>query len=255
MDRGRPGRRVPIALVQGGLLGSLALLWEWAVRGRPSWAFLVGSPQGIWREFMAGVTAGGLPGHVAVTLGEAVAGFVAGTICGTAFGLGLWFSPAAYRLARPYVIALGALPVFALGPVLIFWFGTGMLSKVALAFLATFSVAVSQSYTGAQEADSRLIAVIEAFGGNRRHTFKLVVLPTALVWVLAGVRLNIAMALLGAFIGEFISSRRGLGHYIILAEGLYNVNQVWVGIGCIIFLAVGLHAGTGPIEAWAKRWK
>ncbi len=73
--------------------------------------------------------------------------------------------------------------------------------------------------------------------------------------MLAGIRLNVGMALLGAFIGEFTSSRYGLGHLIIVAEGLYDVNQIWVGVICIKGLAIVLHSCTLPIERWASRWK
>ena len=138
---------------------------------------------------------------------------------------------------------------------LIFWFGTGMLSKVVLGFLATVVVAITQAYTGACEADSNLLRMVQAFGGTRRQAFWKIVLPSAGLWVVAGVRINVSMALLGAFVGEFIASRMGLGHLIITAEGLYNVNQIWVGVGGILLVASLLHLSTLPLETWANRLK
>lgn len=235
----------------------LALLaWEALVRNRPERSFSLGSPSGIVREAKAvALDEGTLLSDYVLTASEAVGGFLAGTALGSALGLGLWASRFAYLVARPYLITLSAVPVFALGPVLIFWLGTGPASKLALAFLTTFVIAVIQAYSGAQEADPQLLRMTRAFGGNRWHEFSRIVVPTAGIWVLAGVRLNISMALLGAVIGEFLSSRAGLGHMIIVAEGLYNVNRVWVGILAIASIALLFNGLTLPLERLANRWK
>jgi len=230
-------------------------VWQVIVQARPRSEFFFGSPLGIARESWVLTTEGGFARDLGITALEAILGFLSGTVFGTAVGLLLWMSKTAYAIAKPYLIALGSVPTFALGPVLIFWFGTGIWSKVALAFLATFVVAVVQAYTGATEADPNLLRLVRAFGGTRWQVFTKIIVPSAMIWVLAGIRLNIGMALLGAFIGEFLSSRFGLGYLIIVAQGLYNVNQVWVGILGIIFIAIVFHLATLPIERWANRWK
>lgn len=245
--------RVAFAALQS-LPGILALLvWQGAAQADPHRDFLVGSPAGVLREARGLVSDGRLPLDIGTTAIEALLGFVLGTAFGTAVGLVLWLSRTAYGVAKPYLIGLGSVPVFALGPVLIFWFGTGMWSKVALASLATFVVAIVQAYTGAQEADPNLLTLIRAFGGSRTREFVLVVIPSAAIWVLAGARLGIGMALLGAFVGEFLSSRHGLGNLIVVAEGLYNVNQIWVGVAGIVLLALAFYGATIPIESWVRR--
>jgi len=157
-------------------------------------------------------------------------------------------------MTKPYLIILGALPVFALGPILIFWFGTGILSKIVIGFLATFVIALMQAYNGASRTDNNLLILIQSFGGSKMDSFKKVVIPSSLFWVLAGIRINISMALLGAFIGEFISSEAGLGHEIIMAEGLFNVNQIWVGVIGLVLIALLFNSLTLLIENWAKKW-
>jgi NitT/TauT family transport system permease protein len=230
-------------------------LWQAAAVVNPGYDFTTGSPLGIAREFAALWAVGNLPLDFAITGVEAILGFLAGTVIGTSVGLAMWTSRIVFLIARPYLIALGAVPVFALGPALIFWFGTGIWSKVVLGFLSTFVIALVQAYTGATEADPNLLRLTEAFGGTRRQMFFKIIVPSATIWVLSGVRLNIGMALLGAFVAEFISSRMGLGHMIIIAEGLYNVNQIWVGVIGIMILAILFHSFTLPIERWANRWK
>jgi NitT/TauT family transport system permease protein len=124
-----------------------------------------------------------------------------------------------------------------------------------LGFLSTFIIAVVQAYNGATEADQNLQKLLKVFGATRSQIFTKIIVPSSSIWVLAGIRINIGMALLGAFIGEFMSSKMGLGNLIIIAEGLYNVNQIWVGIIGIILIALFFNALTTPIEKWAKRWQ
>ena len=229
--------------------------WQVMILSKPEYEFFSGSPAGIVREMLGLVRAGTLQRDIGVTALEAILGFVIGSAIGTTCGLALWYSKRVYDMARPYVISLGSIPVFALGPILIFWFGTGIVSKIVLGFLSTFSIAVVQAYVGASETDQNLQKLLFVFGASRIQIFRKVIVPSATIWVLAGIRINIGMALLGAFIGEFISSNKGLGNLIILAEGLYNVNQIWVGIFGIVMIALVLSAATGPIERRAKRWQ
>lgn len=246
--------------IKGYLLQSLPglavlLFWQLMVWKNEKLDFTIGSPLGIAAELRTlGVTADFWM-HIGITATEAVLGFLAGCVVGTTVGLSLWLSRTAYEIARPYLIALGSVPVFALAPVLIFWFGTGMLSKVILGFLATFVIAVVQAHSGACEADPNLLRLTKAFGGNRKQMLVTIVFPSAAIWVVAGIRLNIGMALLGAFIGELIAARAGLGHFIMVAQGLYNVNQIWVGVFSIVALAVTFYWLTKPFEKWASRWK
>lgn len=234
---------------------TVIFLWDLIVTRSPRLDFTIGSPAGILNEFGVLVRTGTLGRDFGITTLEAILGFLSGTVVGTAVGLALWTSRTVFLIARPYLVALGAVPVFALGPVLIFWFGTGIWSKVVLGFLSTFIIALVQAYTGATEADPNLLKLTNAFGATRSQTFLKIIVPSATLWVLSGIRLNIGMALLGAFVGEFISSRMGLGHLIIIAEGLYNVNQIWVGVIGIMFIAIIFHLCTLPIEKWANRWK
>ena len=230
-------------------------LWQIWILLLPDHVFFIGSPSGTLQELISAVAEGKLFYHMGITASEALFGFVAGSLIGTLLGLMLWYFPAAYRISSLYIVSLGSVPVFALGPVLIFWFGTGMTSKVVLGFLSTFVVALAQAHTGAKEADVNLLRLTTAFGGTKWQMLTKIIAPSSAIWVLAGMRINLGMALLGAFVGEFISSQAGLGHFIITAEGLYNVNQIWVGVLGITTLAISFHMLTIPIERWAKRWQ
>lgn len=229
--------------------------WQVFLLGAPDREFFVGSPVGVFREIRHLWSEQNLLLHIGVTTLETVLGFLAGTLFGTILGLAFWFSDTIYWVAKPYVILLGALPVFALGPILIFWFGTGIISKIAIGFLITVVVALSQAYTGAKQTDVKLLVMMYSFGASKWQTFWTIVAPSSIIWVLSGIRINISLALTGAFVGEFISSDKGLGHLIIVAEGLFNVNQIWAGIVALIAIALVFNYLTLPIELWANKWK
>ena len=241
------------SLLQVLLLILLLAVWQGAIWLHPSWAFFCGSPLGMVNALMTPETLQRLPHDALLTAGEAVGGFFIGVALGTAFGLMLWLSRTAYVVAQPYLAFLGALPIFALGPIFAFWFGTGLISKLALGTVATFSLAAIQAYQGARECDPNLIRLGLAFRATRFQILAKLVIPASLTWVLAGARLNIGMAMLAAVVGEFISSQAGLGNLLVLAEGLYDVNLMLVCIAALGVIAIVLQWLIIPAERWVHR--
>jgi len=197
---------------------------------------------------MAGVISRRLFYDTAVTAGEALGGFLIGNVAGTVAGLVLWHFEFLFRILRPYIIALGTAPLFALAPIIVVWFGTGFSSKLIVATLSTLFVALMQAYKGADEVDFRFVEVIRSFGGGNWQVFRKIIVPASMVWVMSAFRLNIGFALLGAFLGEYISSERGLGHLILVGGGLYNIPLILVGVVMIIVLGWCLSWAVGAIE-------
>lgn len=210
--------------------------WELAVRGNGRLEFFFGAPSKIVGYFVSRIADGSLVMDFATTLGEVVVGFVIGNLVGTLVGLALWFSRTVFLVARPYIIALGSAPLVAMAPLLIIWFGTGFSAKVLIAAFSTMFVALLQAYSGASEVNREYLRLMQSFRATRMQTFRKVVAPAAIVWVIAAFRLNIGFAILGAFIGEFISSSRGLGHLIVVASGLFDISLVF----CSVFLLIGM---------------
>ena len=231
----------------------LLVIWEFATKGNASAVFFFGSPDRIARYVWSKTLDGSLPRDVVVTFTEAAAGFVIGNVIGTLIGLALWYSKLALAIARPYVIALGAAPVFAFAPLLIIWFGTGMLSKIVISALSTVFVALMQSYTGASEVSQDYVRLMKTFGATQGQIFRKVVAPSSIVWVISAFRLNVGFAILGAFIGEFISSNSGLGHLILVASGLFDISLVLTGIVFLSGLAFVLYFFVGYIEPRLKK--
>lgn len=217
---------------------SLLAFWEWAVSLDKTYKFLFGSPSDILQHIFTKVLDGSILVDAGVTAIEAILGFLIGTLVGSFIGLSLWSSKIVFELSKPYIVILGSAPIFALAPILIIWFGTGLFAKVMMAALSTVFVALSQAYRGASVVSKEQILLLDSFGATKFQVFRKVIVPSALVWVMSAFKLNIGFALLGAFMGEYISSEYGLGHLILVASGLYNVSLVMVGV--IFLMAIGL---------------
>jgi NitT/TauT family transport system permease protein len=247
-------QNIVILAVQLAILVLLVASWEWAARSGLISTFLYGSPSLVWSFFLQKITTT-LLYDAWVTLAETISGFVLGNLAGIAAGLSLWYSRTAARILAPYILAIGSTPVLALAPLIIIWFGVGFESKLALATLACFVVPLLQAYEGAMSVDRDLINLMRSFGATKRQIFRKIVMPSSYVWVVSALKLNIGFALIGAVIGEYISSQSGLGHIILVAGANFNIPVVLLGIFSLIALALVMNYIVGLIEGFLLRWK
>jgi NitT/TauT family transport system permease protein len=241
-------RRVRIVAYQIGITVVTLAVWETVGRLSHFWRFLIGTPTAVFRELWDLMIHHSLWEHFVVTGSEAILGLVIGTLIGSASGLLLWYSDITARIARPFILALGSLPIFAFAPLMIVWFGVGFGMKVALATFSTVFVSFSQGYRGATLVANDYLDTLRGMNATRKQIFRKVIVPGSIDWVLGSMRLNIGFSVLGAFIGEFIASDRGLGFLILRAGSLYNVPRALAAAAGITVLAIGLDALGRAIE-------
>lgn len=231
------------------------VIWHLLCAGNPERQFIFSSPEQVSAAFIRLALSGELLRNAGVTVMEAICGFILGTTCGAILGLSLWYSKTIARIAQPYITALATVPIFALAPIIIVWFGIGIVSKIALAFISTVTVAIVQSYQGAMSVEPRYLRLMQVVNATRMQIFRFVVVPSSLIWVINAMKLNIGLALLGAFIGEFISAEEGLGYMIVKASGLYDMATVIVGVIALIVIALSLNGLVGLFERRILKWK
>jgi NitT/TauT family transport system permease protein len=242
------------ALQAAAVIGFFAL-WEIGVRLGWISAFLVGSPFGVFSVAFKMIGSGELLSDTWYTLFEAILGFVIGTIFGSLLGLALWYSVFVARLVEPFIVAINSVPKIALAPIVVLWFGTGLVSKVALSVSLTAIVALIAAYQAAKDADVDLQSLLISMGADKHQVFFKAVVPSTLPSIIATFRINIGFGLVGAVVGEFISSQRGLGHLIYTASSLYDLNTVWVGLFTLMIMGFVLYYVIDIIERASLPWK
>jgi len=241
------GTRAIFTLLPGILL---LLLWEFLVTGDKRLQFLFSSPSLIVEVASIELLAPTIWNDIFITSYEAIIGLLLGSTIGTLVGLLLWTNEFVARISRPYIVILGSIPIFAIAPMLIIWFGTGLLSKVIMSAFAVFFVALTQAYEGARHCAVEFSQYARTLNVARFSLIKKIIFPGALRWVSAGLKMNIGLSIVGAFIGEFVSSQAGLGHYILGAGSLYDMARVVFGVVLISGLALALTSFVWLIERW-----
>ena len=255
--RRRPHFNTPLgrATLQALAVVGFFALWELGVRMGWISAFLVGSPFGIFAVGYKMIASGELLSDTWFTLFEAILGFVIGTIVGSLMGLALWYSVFVARLVEPFIVAINSVPKIALAPIVVLWFGTGLVSKVALSVSLTAIVALIAAYQAAKDADVDLQSLLISMGADKHQVFFKAVVPSTLPSIIATLRMHIGYGLVGAVVGEFISSQRGLGHLIYTASSLYDLNTVWVGLFTLMIMGFVLYYVIDMIERTSLPWK
>lgn len=208
----------------------LVLCWEGSTHNSASRQFLFGSPTLLISVARKDLSTISFWWDILITFSEALLGLLVGTTLGTACGVTLWMLPRVSRILSPYIASLGAIPIFAISPMITIWFGTGYFAKIAIVTLSTLFVSMAQALHGATHASGSFSSYGDSLGVSRSRLAQKVVLPGAYNWILEGIKLNIGLAFTGALLGEFLSSEAGLGHYIFRAGALYDTPRILLGV-------------------------
>jgi NitT/TauT family transport system permease protein len=243
-----------VTACQIALLTVLLALWQFSTSSQALNAFLFGSPSEIWGELVRMQQDGSLLHDAGVTGMETLLGFLLGNVIGTVLGLSLWYSRFISKVMQPFIVALGSIPIVALAPIVIIWFGTGLPSKLAMSTLSVVVVALVIAYKGATGVDDDQINLMRTLGAAKQQIFYKLVIPASLGDIFAGLKLTVSFALIGAILGEFMSSSDGLGHAIFKAGSLYVIPKVFAGVVVTIALALFLSFLVGRLERFLMPW-
>ncbi|MFC5384814.1 ABC transporter permease [Aquamicrobium segne] len=241
--------------LQAVILAACLILWEVAAQNKWISTFLFASPSRIYDVLVRQIASGQLLIDVQVTTMETVLGFIVGGVGGSIIGLALWYSPLVARLTRPFIAAVGSIPVLAVAPLIIIWFGTDITSKVVIVAFSCVVVSLMSSYSGAQQVDQDEINLMRSFGATRNQIFFKVVVPSSMTWVISGLKLNIGFALIGAIVGEYISSESGVGHSILVGSANFAIDTVLAGLLVVMILVTCFNAIVRVLERWILPWK
>ena len=242
-------------ILLGRVIVGALLFAGWEYFSRIGWLnpYFWSSPSAILKTAIAQTLQGTLLRDIAYTSGSTMLGFVSGTVIGAAVGLSFWWSLTYAGISEPYLIVLNALPKLALGPVIVIMFGIGFYSKAVLAFLMTVVATSLSAYSGVKSVDPAMETLMVSLGARRWQVFSKVVVPWSMPWIISCLRINIALALAGSIVGEFISSDKGVGRMIIYAGTILNINLVWVGVFVLSILSILMYWAVVLLEKWLSK--
>jgi NitT/TauT family transport system permease protein len=217
--------------------------------------FILPSPADVATSLGQTLADGTLWRHARTTLSEIFLGLGLGLVAATLLGYALARSPALERLLAPYIVASQSVPVVAIAPLLIIWFGSGRLSKVLICALIVFFPVLVNTVVGIRSVEKDLRDLMRSLGANRWQTFRMLEVPAALPVLFGGLKIGVTLSVIGAVVGEFVGADRGLGFLINQARGLFNTPLVFVAIFALVAIALVLYGAVMLLEMWLLRWR
>jgi NitT/TauT family transport system permease protein len=218
-------------------------------------AFFFGEPLKVMLRIWDWFSSGFIYPHLWVTLLETALAFVIGTLLGLVMGLWLALSPTASALLDPYLKALNSMPRVILAPIFAMWFGLDMASKVALGVTLVFFIVFFNVYQGVREVSITVLANARMLGASGRQLLRHVYIPSAMSWVFASLHNSVGLAFVGAVVGEYLGSSRGVGYLILQAEGTFDFNAVVAGIVVLTVFALLLDGAVSLAERRLLVWQ
>jgi sulfonate transport system permease protein len=237
------------------VLGILILLAWQGASGRLVDDFFISNPVEVAERLWQWIADGSLFLHIWATVYETLMGFIIGAVGGVILGLWLGVSPFTNRLLSPYLNALNALPKVALAPLFVLWFGLGIASKIALAAVLVLFLVFLNTFAGVREVDQDLIDGARLMRATRVQLIAKVIIPSAMSWVFAGLKISVPYALIGAVLGEMIASNRGLGYLVQFSGSQFDSAGVFAVLIVIALLAVALNFLVEMVQHRMQLWR
>lgn len=218
-------------------------------------AFILPTPNLVWNRFLHALSDGSLLRHTLITLVEVLVGLGLGVSAATFLGYMLAKSRLLERLLAPYIVASQSVPIVAIAPLLVIWFGPGLISKVLICALIVFFPVLVNTIVGLRSVPEELSELMRSLQATRWQTIKLLEAPAALPVFLGGLRIGAALSVIGAVVGEFVGADRGLGFLINVGRGQYDTALVFVAVFVLIGMAVSLYGLVVLLEAQLLSWQ
>ena len=258
MEQMRRGVRIPnlrrLVIVPLSILG-LFVVWKMAVYVTQYPPFILPPPGLVWNKFMTVLGDGSLLRHLWVTLVEVLVGLTIGVVFATVLGYFLAKSRLVERMLSPYIVASQSVPIVAIAPLLVIWFGAGLFSKILICALIVFFPVLVNTVVGLKSVPEDLQDLMRSLQATRLQTIRDLESPSAMPVFLGGLRIGATLSVIGAVVGEFVGSDRGLGFMINRARGQYDTALVFVAVFALVFLAISLYTSVILLEKKLLSWR
>jgi NitT/TauT family transport system permease protein len=190
----------------------------------------------------------------AYTLMSVLTGFAAGVAIGVPLAFGIVLSRSMERIAMPFLVMSQTIPKVAIAPILVVWLGFGILPKIAIVFLISFFPIVVSTVVGLKSVETDMIVLVRSMGARTAKIMLRVRGPSALPQMFAGFKIAVCLAVVGAIVGEFVGSDRGLGYLLLTSTGTLDGTLVWAALFVLIAMGIALFAIVSKLERLAIPW-
>lgn len=229
--------------------------WEAVTRLSGLPAFILPSPLMVAMRFMRALADGTLTYHAAMTLLQVLLGLFAGVSAALLLGYAVARSRLFERMVSPFLVASQAVPIVAIAPLLVIWFGPGMFSKVLIGALIVFFPVLVNTVVGLHAVPRSLYELMRSLRASRWQTLRLLEIPAAMPVFLGGLRIGATLSVIGSVVGELVGSDRGLGFLINVGRGQYDTALVFVAILTLVALALLLYGAVLWMESRLLAWQ
>lgn len=219
--------------------------WEWVVKAGWIPSFILPAPTAIWdsltenRQIL-------LEEHLPATLEEVVIGFGFSLAGGLLLGVGMHFSRPLEKIIYPFLVISQTVPLIAISPIFIMWFGYSIWSKIAVTILTAFFPIVVSTYDGLKAGGTEYGELLRTMGAGRWLIFQKVQVPMALPSIMSGLKMSVVYCVVGATIGEWLGASEGLGYFSRRMSGNLQADAVFAAIfllslmGIVLFICISL---------------
>lgn len=248
-ERAKRARWIPPLSIICGLC-----IWEFIVRVSSYPAFILPAPSKIFTRFLSASRSGILWPNVWVSFYEVLLGLLIGTAAALTAGYFLAHSPVAEKIIFPYIVVSQAIPLAAIAPLLIIWFGSGVKPKILICSLVVFFPLLINILVGYRELENNLSDLMTSMKAGRWARLRWLELPGTLPVVLGGLRISATLSVIGAVVGELSGADAGLGYLINIARGQYDTALVFVAVTMLMVIALVLYGTVLLLEKKLLVW-
>jgi NitT/TauT family transport system permease protein len=255
-DRERGRRRADaVSMTLGRVAFGILFLLTWElVSGRLVDQFFISKPSHIVAALWDLIVKENLLYHLRFTITEALTGYLIGVTAGLLLGFALARLDLLYRILEPFIVAFYGIPRIALAPLFILWFGLGIPSKIAIAAIMVFFIVLINTIAGIRSAPVPLQQVSRVMGASDWDLQRKVIFPSAVPFIVPALQIGVPQAMIGAIVGEFISSNRGVGHLISREAGLLDTAGLFAGIVSLLVVVLLMNYGITTLGNYLMRW-
>lgn len=247
-----------IRIVVTHLLRILLLLifiggWELIARYNVIDPFIISSPSRIIKIIGALNQNGELNKHIVASLCETIAGFLIATVAGSLFAVLLWWNTLLRDVLEPYVITLNSLPKIALGPIIIVWMGIGKPAIIFMAVLICIIITIINMLAGFCSVDKEKIMLLKSMHAGKFKIMTKLILPANIPTLISVLKINVGLSWVGSIMGEYLSSREGLGYLIVYGSQIFQLDLVMASTVILCVLAGGMYAAVAILEKIVRK--